>query len=411
MSKFSLFLTLFLLCAGCGSMNVNDDLFNKEPIWNTSLLTTRPSGPRLSDSTPPATVDRSDAPGLYYLLKQVSGGTDPDLSDNHQHTVPQFGALTIGDDENPLPQDLAKSKVTKAIVISLKDAYLGKPIDDTSLDAGDFKNFANISLREGMSVTQMLSNTGPAQLRIAQFESTGAVTFEAIFTSYFVAYYQGKFVDRYGGTLSKPTLGMTIGDDTITGAFTVLLNAMFDYATMGSVWKDPITFTWTSGKPAQFQTANNQMPTLVAVIESTNNITDPNAQPPTVPGTLESLAPDGKTGMTAQKQRIIAFASGLDSDISGALADLITRTFGGIHIGVVVLGGKFSIGDNDTLSKIVQTAADIFVQRATEAPLATYLYNLGTPREGEKSLVPLDTTPTAPLELLLKNGFPPKRQS
>jgi hypothetical protein len=93
-----------------------------------------------------------------------------------------------------------------------------------------------------------------------------------------------------------------------------------------------------------------------------------------ITGILEPLqSQEDKEGITQKKLDTIRLLSGYAADASGSLSDLITRTFGGVHIGFVIMG-KISVGDNDTLAKIVQTTADVTAKRTTEMAVANFLY-------------------------------------
>jgi hypothetical protein len=46
---------------------------------------------------------------------------------------------------------------------------------------------------------------------------------------YFTALFEGKYVDRFGATLTAPTVSMTISDSEIAGALSVLVDVIMDY--------------------------------------------------------------------------------------------------------------------------------------------------------------------------------------
>ena len=115
-----------------------------------------------------------------------------------------------------------------------------------------------------------------SRVRIKNFVSTGKINFEGLVWAYFTAYYEGNFVDRIGGKLSKPSIGMKIPNETITSAVTVGIEALYDYALVSCGVRNPIVFTLKEGAPedppyplgkVQFETKDHAEPTFVRVIQ------------------------------------------------------------------------------------------------------------------------------------------------
>ncbi len=75
---------------------------------------------------------------------------------------------------------------------------------------------------------------------------------------------------------------------------------------------------------------------------------------------------------------------------------MIVRTFGGIDIGFVIVG-RVSVGDNDTLAKIVETIVGVTVQRGSEMFTSHVLYDV-TYVKGS----PIDKDKDSPMVMLLK---------
>jgi hypothetical protein len=406
---------------GCNSIHLKADVFQNQPLWRSAALGYNPqeeSGkqPLVAAATPskkppsPRTIKRSEAPGLYSLVAQVLGPNDPSLEDDNPPVCAFRNSaegstykLAVASEPDPLPASVAALPAMKAVVSSLQAAYLCKDVPDMKLCPCDFRNLAEEAFKSSVSSYQDVHNANSQRLKkLALFSVTFSkvlqITWQSLATSYFTAYYQGNFVDRTGGTLSKPTIGATISNDTITSALTVFLEATYDYALLqcnqpGSKTqlRDPIVFDPGAKDPKQlYQTKDGAVPTLVKVIEEALHQSDPDnfpafdssTPPKLVDGIIEPLNTDEtKVGITKEKLDTIRLLSGLAADASGACSDLITRTFGGIHIGIVLLGGKISIGDNDTLAKIVQTTADLVAKRTTEAAVANFLYDRTKPKQ------------------------------
>jgi hypothetical protein len=204
------------------------------------------------------------------------------------------------------------------------------------------------------------------------------ITWDGLAFQYFSAYYRGEFVDRAGGKLSKPDLGKKISNETITSALTVGLESIHDYAVLTAskgpaerVIKAPVTFT---GNPGQEQWQNGNKPTLVTVTQKLlkRKRGEPIAPWPYV---VEAVAVNKKEGISSAKRKVIEWISGLAGDGAGSLSDLLTRTFGGIHIGFGLLG-KVSVGDDDTLAKVVSTTVETFAHRGSELFASHMFYDI-----------------------------------
>src|SRR5262249_25022553 len=168
-------------------------------------------------------------------------------------------------ERKPLPPDLADDKVTHAIVTSLVSmvdpasaggvaakagaAHRGAPapgeptFPEEKLTVGDFKRFAEHVVRESFSPFQAGGTShAPSWLATAP-TSPDEISFAKLLLAYMTAYYNGQFVDRNGGTYSKPQLGASIPDETVTAVVSIFLEALYDYASFpGTRVKDPILF-------------------------------------------------------------------------------------------------------------------------------------------------------------------------
>jgi hypothetical protein len=191
------------------------------------------------------------------------------------------------------------------------------------------------------------------------------------FATYFKSYYEGTFVDKMGQKYEKPKISTTIPDTEIAAAETVLLEYIFDKADTTPVLGDAdsidtITATtnfWPGGTAASKPTA-------------------------LVFGRYKKIDATG-CGVTQDNiQYLVDLANGA-SDRAAAIGGLVANTPGGI-----VIIGKISIGDNQTLSTLVKTAA---------SRLALRLTYIGTYWALEKFPIPI---PTAEVRTgVPNNGF------
>lgn len=378
---------------GCGpSLHVREDIYRSQPIWESSTLTrdrARSQEARAVAPRPPPGA------GLTALEAQVLGREAPATAAPRALAASRVFAA---DDGNPLPHALASLDVTKAIVESAGRACRGERVPDRALSTRQLRKFGETMLTETLGAYQDLDRIEPGRLaRIAWFVQKGEINWEGLAWAYFSAYYEGNFVDRTGGKLSKPSIGLKIPNETITSALTVGIESLFDYALLSCEVRNPIVFRVEKGTPVdapipwgqiRFETKDHAVPTLVGVIQRALGQPDPESDTPkdhpplmTLAYALEPIQRDeSKEGITPIKLKWIRFLSGIAAESGGAASDLIVRSIGGAG-GAFVAFGKLSIGDNDTLSKVVQTVVDVSVRRATEASVADRLYGI-TRRDG-----------------------------
>jgi len=194
---------------------------------------------------------------------------------------------------------------------------------------------------------------------------------------YITAYYNGKFVDRTGGVSSKPKLGLTITNETITALENVFLESLWDWAIIGGGFNTPIVYDGDDGNP-KFLTAEARVPTLWTTLKDTGM-----ALP--IDRIIERVVDeDTNPGISKSELCVIRNVSGLAGDGGQATTGMIVRAFGGANIGFT-LGldalGKLSLGDNDTLTKVVDTWTESTARRATEVAVCQLFYTNSLPKE------------------------------
>lgn len=229
-----------------------------------------------------------------------------------------------------------------------------------SIDEWDLRNFAT-SLRQALLSTHLSYGHDST--------STGSVTvfadppvppdrgqFTDQFVAYFSAYYEGNYVDRFGNGLSQPAVSLTIPNAEIAGAVQVFWELVLDYVLLTPVWVDG------QGNYFPRTATSTAPPTAVA------------ARPPLVTvQTLLNKDDSDKCGITPLKAEAIQYLARLAEDQASALGGLGGGSFGGIQVGLGILG-KLSIGDNQTLQALAKTVIGKTFQRATEEASYRILY-------------------------------------
>jgi hypothetical protein len=240
----------------------------------------------------------------------------------------------------------------------------------SKLTHGEMKDFADklfeFQLKSGPA---SFAGSHAAKLAlIAEEDKTPDRTpLDTTFVQYLDAYYKGQFVDRMGTTVDKPTISSTIPDSEMAAAETVLLEVLIDSIdptpVMGNADSvDSNTVFYPGGSKSQ--------PTAYTVNKSIYlKIPTPSGDP----------YPCGITTTNVWVLRDVANGA---SEQAAAVGGLVANTPGGIGISLGVFG-KISIGDNQTLSVLVKTAASRVALRAalasSYATLRHFKFNVTEP--------------------------------
>jgi hypothetical protein len=326
----------------------------------TSEPTTQPSVKMIDSSARGKAGATSEAPGVYAgleLLNRQAGNpsdvpsTTRDVKSLHFESERRLGTsarvvrINYIDGDSPLDPQLAQDPSVKRFLEASRQTLSRTGERQGKLNAVDAAGMARKLAR---SISHIQSDE-ERRARMAQSldgirdakatstsneEVTIPVALDAIAIAYMQAYIEGNFVARNGTTISQPEISMKIGNDTITAFETVLLEAVFDYATMTPVIDE--------GKDS----AEKKTPTFVVLF----------------PALYEKISADSaKQGITETELSLIAFLSGIGAEQSKHLSALIMRAFGGADISFII-GAKFSFGDNETLSKVVSIFCEAFVR-------------------------------------------------
>lgn len=209
------------------------------------------------------------------------------------------------------------------------------------LTHGQIKHFATALLESYPGKIVTMPDNGPLAFAASARPTIG---------DYLDAYYLGNYVDIYGTPLPAPTIAMTIDDTEIAG----LLSVFLDY-TLDSLRVTPVLGT---GSPTDSQTTyypgnSTKKPTALAL----NNATY-----------VQIPADSTSCAWTVKNAFLLATFANTAGDRAATLSGLVSQSAGGIEVGLGFLG-KLSIGDNQTLSIIVKTAASRVANRAALAAL------------------------------------------
>jgi hypothetical protein len=170
--------------------------------------------------------------------------------------------------------------------------------------------------------------------------------FWSMLLNYYYYYYQAKFTPYMGPTLPAPALSSTsktytINDTEIVNAVSVFVEFLLD-----EIFKSPV---WLGDDKKYYPAGSSTAPTSVTL----GNI-------------VSQRFEGGGCGMNVTKANFVRYLANAFSDAAGTDSSLVIKTAGGIDIGFGVLG-KVNVGDNQTLTNLVQMAIGEVVSRLTVA--------------------------------------------
>jgi hypothetical protein len=315
------------------------------------------------------TLSRSDAGASVALsfkeYRDRMGGFArskvPDAIWNHDVTQAFFGIMVTTSARGMLTAYSRDAKTTDQSVLQAQydvDRY-SVPDSLTHLQINDFARMLNLRM------LRPTINTGAAK---------GAKD-EDQFTQYFTDYYSGKFVDRFGQSIassqsmsgatkssarnlgrvqaasdtstSTPAATPIVSDADISASFNFLVEYLLDQMDHTPVLGDTQS---PSQSTTYYPAATKKEPTA--------SVVDPKKY-----AYLSESPSCGLTRDNAQYLGLLAQAAG---DTGATVGGLLLNSFGGASGGVTLgLGalGKFSLGDNQTLSVVGKAVATRLVKR------------------------------------------------
>lgn len=371
--------TSLTFLSACASVKLREDVFLAKPVWeSTDGPLSKLQGAQIARAAKLNELPTS-APALAGLVKQVL---------NEQISLDANKTLTISNSEgktsfrmevgDPLPAVLAENPITRATVVSMRESWLSVQkvrttgeLPNLDLSLRNFQDFISVLHKVALS-----PYTSEGSKAISKLDSN-LLTWEGLFQKYLAAYYNGKFVDRTGGLSSKPKLGLTITNETITALELIFLESLWDWAIIGGGLSVPILYEGDPNNP-NFLTAEARVPTLWTTLK------DFGMALPVKKIIERPVEEDVNPGISKSELCAIRKVSGLAGDAAQGITGIIVRALGGANIGFTLgLGalGKFSLGDNDTLTKVVDTWTENTGRRATEFGVAPLLYENSLPKE------------------------------
>ena len=258
-----------------------------------------------------------------------------------------------------LPASLAESRLVRKLIDANLNVVEGTrslgAVKDASVRAvkftpRDFQRFVDEAIPKlGVSAW---GNGGEAFMS----EGAGSGAGDKLLQQYLVVYFQGSFVDRAGRAIAKPAVkDGTVSNDTITGFATVILEAVND-----CFYDVPVYFEM-KGSDRRWLTPTGREPTYARLARMPDGTYD----------IARAVDIVNVKDITTAELEAIQFLAGVASEESKAVSGLVFRFLGGGELSVV-LGAHLSVGNNETLAKLLDTFFEVTSYRTTEA--MTYAY-------------------------------------
>lgn len=409
MSKVIQLLSVLAVCVGSAScswfgvIDVREAIFVGKPLWEadkfqtTSTLSTNAITFCEAVSRNKAAMQGNQM-RFAKLAKQV---LDEDIfileygdGNNRAETAEMTNVV------EEFPPSLSKLKVTRTLfnAVIAEHERLGvvvrcindKPVSPRKLTndwlwPADFKDLEDALSKENWGSIQ--NNQRGSKHSYFLAGAGKSLDAKDLINAYLLAYYTGSYVDRFGHALAKPELNFPLKNEVVVAFTSILYDLLWDYVLYlvnqdELLIGDPIVYEQEKEKP-KYINPENKEPTFAKFLVATE-IARPKEKP-VLPGVLEPVkskeTKDSK-GLTKQEVCVIHYLSGLSGEASQGLAGLIVRSLGGANLGFVVGYGKFSIGDNQMLTKIIDASVERFSKRSADLLFSDILYNVTYKQSG-----------------------------
>lgn len=336
--------------AGCGSMDPQLVAPNVMPASKANLCNA--SGKEYSDILLP-NVSKGDSLSITKFSSRIDN-VRKSLPANLQNDAVVNTLLSV------LQQTPAQSQRAVTTLLMTSQNAPSEDVGAVSVDVGsqsalgpaDFRNFAT-NVRDDVQGGPLSIGVINTAANVSPSDDSTEKPFSNMFVDYYVAYYKGQFVDRFGNVLSAPQISLTVSDAEIAGAFSVLVELLADYVLRTPIWQDHTTKVYYPGTFGKSGSTNAE-PTVLSTASGYADV-------------LPLLPPNQsqQCGITALKADAVEYLAKTAGNRASLLGGLVGGSWGGYEVGLG-FAGKFSVGDNKTLSTLVSAVLQTTFERATE---------------------------------------------
>jgi hypothetical protein len=358
-----LFATPYLL-SGCASIDLNEMIVTTSEVESVRGTVSIDKG-NLKGSKSPEYHDQFEV--FYSNLTDKLNANDAPTRAN---------SAVDNAYSNSTTNQLVRSEVVQGVVERVHSALTSQTPSDIDISIAELNNFGRLlSANKGELLKELTNDTaGVRRLYVEAATKSGSNRdFSHVLLEYFKAYGSGKFVDRFGNNISKPSLSTSgITDDDIQGLATVFFEAMFDCwfadvpifysvkSTENIIYLPPPNPAYDAGKTEDVTVAYERtyVPAYI-----TNGGEVPSAV--TVGFAMVNRVDLDKVDITEKEAKWIQQISTISGKQSRSLIGLGLGFLSNINFSVVI-GADFAIGDNNTLMHLAQTITEISSRRMAE---------------------------------------------
>jgi len=386
----TLIVMLFML-SSCKSIGLKEHIFMGNPAWEDAELLQLV---QFTDANRNQVALHQNTVGLGNLVKQTLGQEEFAYFNKERFKTSMADSYVVIEN-NPLPPDIANNAVAKAMVLTIfretqmilgasDKALAGKNFHDSeefqkliserrlpnkNLTDDDFKHLANELARNFWPPKQKVVASTPTHG--FSMEESRKSSWTEIFVAYMMEYYNGKYIDRYGVEYEKPKLSFKITNDAIVALANIFQESLWDYAflSLHEDIKDPVIYR-VDAKDS-FLNGSGKTPTFAKFLRVKSE-TDK------IAGLVEPVRTDDRAeGLGKRDVCVVHYFSGLSGESSEAVSGMFVKSLGGFNVGFVAAYGKWSIGDNETLTKLIDASVETFSKRSADLLFSTILYRSG----------------------------------
>lgn len=401
-------------CAWFGVIEVREDVFMDQPLWEVEKFQTKATkavltrGSFMEEDRASKVCEKVKAPDKDNLRKtrfeklahQVIHEDIFVLTANREGII-TAEASALPNDAEDIPPSLYELKVTKKLFNAVIAEYEwlgvvvhcinGQPMKPRTITndwlwPGDFKELEVVLSKESWNSIEK-NQTGSKYSHL-RGHTNNSLDAKDLFKAYLMAYYTGSYVDRFGHALAKPELNFPLKNEVIVTFVSILYDALWDYSLYlvnkdGPNLGDPIVYEWENNAP-KYINPEVKEPTFAKFLIAAKIV---ETVPPFLKGILEQVIKENdnkkdEEGLTRREVCVIHYLSGLSGEASQGLAGLIVRSLGGANLGFVVGYGKYSIGDNQMLVKLIDASVERFSKRSADLLFSDILYNVRYVKSG-----------------------------
>jgi hypothetical protein len=402
-------------CSWFGVIQVRDDIFIKKPLWEVNKFEAKDMqidkkeeheayaklANKVCTSVHKAGIDKRDKRTQFeWLAHEVLAEDIFMLAKRENIKIEEF--FDQEKDKELFPKTLVALTVTQKLFDAVIAEYerLGivvrcdngrriepRTISNAWIWPSDFKDLEIALSKENRTAIEGDPNGSKySHLR----GNKTSFDFKDLLKAYLMAYYTGSYRDRFGHALAKPELNFPVKNEAVVALASMLYDALWDYS-LYLVNKDtlrvgdPIVYSLENGE-RKYINPEGMEPTFATFLVAAKKYTE-EENPPVLKGVLEKVIDETANkkaagGLTRKDVCIIHYLSGLSGETSQGLAGLIVRSVGGANLGFVVGYGKFSVGDNQMLVKLIDASVETFSKRSADLLFSDILYNVSYEKTG-----------------------------